>query len=52
MRILEFIINTKVLFFIFFIFSIMFVVIVMAKSVNLVSEFILTHLASQEFGER
>lgn len=52
MRLPEFIINILILSSMLVFFSIIFVVIIMAKLINLASGFILTHLASQEFRER
>jgi len=52
MRMPEFIINVIVLSLTLVVFSTIFVVIIMAKLINLASGFILTHLASREFRER
>lgn len=52
MKKLEFIIDIIVLSSILVVFSSIFVIIIMAKLINLASGFILTRLASREFRER
>ena len=52
MRMPEFIINIIALFSMLVVFSTIFIIIIMAKLINLASGFILTHLASREFRER
>jgi hypothetical protein len=52
MKMPEFIINIIALFSMLVVFSTIFIIIIMAKLINLASGFILTHLASREFRER
>jgi len=52
MRLPKFIIEIISLSLILIVFLTIFVIIIIAKLLNLASGFILTHLASQEFGER
>lgn len=52
MRVLRFVINIIVLSLIAVAFLAIFFIIIMTKAINLASGFILTHLASREFGER
>jgi len=52
MKALGFIINIIILFLISIVFLTVFVIIIVAKLLNLISGFILVHLASKEFRER
>lgn len=52
MRVLRFIINIIALSLVAVAFLATFVIIIMAKAINLASGFILIHLASREFRER
>ncbi|MBA7616688.1 hypothetical protein ES703_23986 [subsurface metagenome] len=52
MKILEFIIGVVSVALMLFVFLNIFAIIIVAKLLNLASEYVLVHLASQEFRER